>query len=65
MTPAFDELRTAEGLPLNWPQVVKIEISLDGQFFTPCEHDFVVYSSKIQVNSLNIKCASVKGGVDL
>ena len=48
-TPNFEVYKTADQLPLSWPQICKIELSLDGVYFTPCEHDFFIYNSKIQV----------------
>jgi len=42
--------------------VCKIEATLDGKLYISCENDYLIYSSKIYMSSVNPRCVSVKGG---
>ena len=61
-TPDFEEQIEEE---IKWPINCKIEVTLDGKIYIPCEQDFLLYSSKIFISQLYPKCASVKGGTTL
>eukprot|EP00825_Cyclidium_porcatum_P046805 TRINITY_DN745_c0_g1_i2.p1 TRINITY_DN745_c0_g1~~TRINITY_DN745_c0_g1_i2.p1 ORF type:complete len:1060 (+),score=235.51 TRINITY_DN745_c0_g1_i2:76-3255(+) len=61
-TPKFDE--EAE-VSIQWPQLCKLEVTLDGKIYNACEQNFLIYSSKIQMKSIEPKCASIQGGTEL
>ena len=62
-TPRFEE--AAEEEEIYWPANCKVEVTLDGIAYIPCESNFLIYSSKLQVTSVFPKCASVEGGTTL
>lgn len=61
-TPKFDEQSET---PIQWPQLCKLEVTLDGKIYNACEQEFLIYSSKMQMKSLEPKCASIHGGTEL
>ncbi|KAL4436169.1 hypothetical protein ABPG74_018153 [Tetrahymena malaccensis] len=61
-TPKFDD---ASEDHIEWPLLCTLEITLDGVIYTQCEESFLIYSSKIQMTSIEPKCASVEGGTEL
>jgi hypothetical protein len=62
-TPRFEEAAEEEGV--HWPADCKVEVTLDGIVYIPCESIYLIYSSKLQVSSVFPKCASVEGGTTL
>lgn len=62
-TPRFQEVAEEEGL--QWPQDCKVELTLDGIVYVLCETNYLIYSSKLAIQSLYPKCASVEGGTTL
>ena len=59
MTPNFNEIAEGE---LKWPLKCLLEVTLDGKIYIHCEQEFLIYSSKLTVQSIDPKNASVKGG---
>lgn len=43
----------------------KISVTMDGIHYTECEESFLIYSKGIQLNQIQPKCGSVKGGTSL
>ncbi|EGR29393.1 rcc1 family hect domain protein, putative [Ichthyophthirius multifiliis] len=58
-TPKFDDISEEV---IQWPLISQLEVTLDGKIYTECEESFLIYSSKIQMTSIEPKCASVEGG---
>ena len=47
---------------IQWPVLADLEVTLDGKIYSICEQQFLIYSHKLNVTSINPKYASVKGG---
>jgi len=62
VTPKFDDLDLEEEM---WPLEAEVYLALDGVNYVLAEEKFFIYSSNIQIISMNPKCASIKGGLSL
>ena len=62
ITPQFNDIDTDEEV---WPIEAEVYLALDGVNFRLAEEKFFIYSEKIQIISMNPKCASTKGGLTL
>jgi len=62
ITPKFNDL---DGEAEEWPIEAEVYIALDGVNYVLAEEKFFIYSSNIQIISMNPKCASTQGGLQL
>ena len=44
-----------------WGISCKMDVSLDGITFIPCQEDMIIYDNKIKATNVNPKCASYNG----
>jgi alpha-tubulin suppressor-like RCC1 family protein len=51
--------------PSQWPVKAKISVTLDGESWFDSDICFLIYSSKIRINNINPKFASIEGGLEM
>ncbi|KRW99588.1 Regulator of chromosome condensation 1/beta-lactamase-inhibitor protein II [Pseudocohnilembus persalinus] len=61
-TPRFED---ASDVKIEWPISCELYVTLDGNSYQQCEQNYLIYSSRISVSSIEPKCAKISGGTKM